>query len=73
MKQPTSFVFVNGLYAPQLSVIRSASLCVVSLEDASRGEFRELVLAQLGQSSRIINDGLNALNTAFAAIGVLFR
>jgi Fe-S cluster assembly protein SufD len=66
-------VFVNGLYAPQLSVIRSASLSVVSLEDASRGEFRELVLAQLGQSSRYINDGLNALNTAFAAVGVFVQ
>ncbi|HEV7333744.1 MAG TPA: Fe-S cluster assembly protein SufD [Flavisolibacter sp.] len=63
-------VFVNGLYASQLSTIRSADLTVMTLEDASKGEFRELVLQHLGQSGKYINDGLNALNTAFAAEGI---
>jgi Fe-S cluster assembly protein SufD len=63
-------VFVNGLYAPQLSTIRSSDLTVLSLEEATRGEHRDLVLQHLGQSSKYINDGLNALNTAFAAEGV---
>lgn len=63
-------VFVNGLYAPQLSTIRSADLTVLTLEEATRGEYRELVLQHLGHSNKYINDGLNALNTAFAAEGI---
>jgi Fe-S cluster assembly protein SufD len=63
-------VFVNGLYAPQLSTIRSASLSVLSLDEATRGEYKDLVLQHLGQSNKYINDGLNALNTAFAAVGI---
>jgi Fe-S cluster assembly protein SufD len=63
-------VFVNGLYSPSLSTIRSADLTVLSLEEATRGEYRDLVLQHLGQSSKYIKDGLNALNTAFAAEGV---
>jgi Fe-S cluster assembly protein SufD len=63
-------VFVNGLYSSQLSTIRSADLTVLSLEEATKGEYRDLVLQHLGQSSKYINDGLNALNTAFAAEGI---
>ncbi len=66
-------VFINGLYAPQFSTIRSASLTVLSLEEAGRGEYRDLVLQHLGQSSKYINDGLNALNTAFAAVGIFLH
>lgn len=69
-KEANELVFVNGLYAPQLSTIRSASLTVLSLDEASRGEYKDLVLQHLGQSSKYINDGLNALNTAFAAVGI---
>jgi Fe-S cluster assembly protein SufD len=63
-------VFVNGMYTPQLSTIRSADLTVLTLEEASKGEYHELVLQHLGHSSKYINDGLNALNTAFAAEGI---
>ncbi|HEY1021239.1 MAG TPA: SufD family Fe-S cluster assembly protein, partial [Flavisolibacter sp.] len=69
-EEANELVFVNGLYTPQLSTIRSADLTVLTLEEASRGEYHELVLQHLGHSSKYINDGLNALNTAFAAEGI---
>jgi Fe-S cluster assembly protein SufD len=71
--EANEIVFVNGLYAPQLSTIRSSSLSILSLDDATRGEYKELVLQHLGQSSKYINDGLNALNTAFAAVGIFLH
>ncbi|WP_121356137.1 Fe-S cluster assembly protein SufD [Flavisolibacter nicotianae] len=71
--EANELVFINGLYAPSLSTLRSSSLTVLSLEEATKGEFRDTVLQQLGQSSRYIKDGLNALNTAFAAEGVFIH
>lgn len=66
-------VFVNGLYSKELSTIRSAGLTVLSLEEATKNEYREIVLQHLGHSGKYINDGLNALNTAFAAEGVFIH
>ena len=66
-------VFVNGLYSDQLSTIRSENLTVISLEKATKNEYRELVLQHLGHSGKYIKDGLNALNTAFAAEGVFIH
>ena len=63
-------VFVNGLYSQNLSTVRSENLTVVSLEEAASNEYREIVMQHLGHSSKYINDGLNALNTAFAAEGI---
>jgi Fe-S cluster assembly protein SufD len=73
MPEANEIVFVNGLYAPQLSTILSSSLSILSLDDATRGEYKELVLQHLGQSSKYINDGLDALNTAFAAVGIFLH
>lgn len=69
-EEANELVFINGLYAPQLSTVRSASLTVLSLDDATKGEYKDIVLQHLGQSGKYINDGLNALNTAFAAVGI---
>ena len=69
-EEANELVFVNGLYTPQLSTLRSADLTVLSLEEAARGNYKDLVLQHLGQSGKYINDGLNALNTAFAAVGI---
>lgn len=66
-------VFVNGLYSSGLSTIRSENLTVISLEEATKNEYRELVLQHLGHSSKYIKDGLNALNTAFAAEGIFIH
>lgn len=63
-------VFINGLYSQKLSIIRSENLTVISLEEATKNEYREIVLQHLGHSSKYINDGLNAMNTAFAAEGI---
>lgn len=72
-EEANELVFVNGLYSSQLSTIRSENLTVISLEEATKNEYRELVLQHLGHSSKYIKDGLNALNTAFAAEGVFIH
>jgi Fe-S cluster assembly protein SufD len=66
-------VFVNGLFVASLSTIRSKALQVQSLEEATKGDFRESVLQHLGHSSKYIKDGIHALNTAFVAEGVFLH
>jgi Fe-S cluster assembly protein SufD len=66
-------VFVNGIYAAQLSVIRSSSLVVLPLEEAAKNEFRDVVLKHLGHSGNYQKDGINALNTAFVHGGVFIH
>jgi len=66
-------VFINGLYSNELSTIRSENLTVISLAEATKNVYREIVLQHLGHSSRYIKDGLNALNTAFAAEGIFIH
>jgi Fe-S cluster assembly protein SufD len=72
-EEANELVFVNGLYFAQLSTIRSENLTVISLEEATKSQYREIVLQHLGHSSKYIKDGLNALNTAFAAEGVFIH
>lgn len=72
-EEANEMVFVNGLYSENLSTIRSANLTVISLERATKNEYRDIVLQHLGHSSKYIRDGLNALNTAFAAEGVFIH
>ena len=63
-------VFVNGIFVASLSTIRSKALLIQSLDEATKGEHKSLVLEQLGHSSKYIKDGIHALNTAFVAEGV---
>ncbi|HWJ27506.1 MAG TPA: hypothetical protein VNS32_13255, partial [Flavisolibacter sp.] len=56
-EEANELVFVNGLYSDDLSTIRSENLTVISLEEATRNEYRELVLQHLGHSSKYIKDG----------------
>ena len=72
-EEANELVFINGLYSNELSTIRSENLTVISLEEATKNEYREIVLQHLGHSSKYIKDGLNALNTAFAAEGVFIH
>lgn len=72
-EEANELVFVNGLYSPFLSTVRSSALTVLTLEEATKGEHRDLVLKHLGHSSKYMADGLNALNTAFAAEGVFIH
>ncbi len=66
-------VFVNGAYSSDLSSVRSASIEVMPLEDASKNQFSEIVSKHLGHSSQYIKDGILALNTAFAKEGIFIN
>src|SRR5689334_16739475 len=46
--QANELVFVNGHYSRELSNIRSNNLTVLSLEEATKNEYREIVLQHLG-------------------------
>lgn len=72
-EEANELVFVNGLYSTELSTIRSENLTVISLEEATKNEYRDIVLQHLGHSGKYIKDGLNALSTAFAAEGVFIH
>jgi Fe-S cluster assembly protein SufD len=72
-EEANELVFVNGLYSSALSVIRSAELIVLPLEEASRNEYSEIVSKHLGHSSQYIKDGIHALNTAFVHGGVFIH
>jgi Fe-S cluster assembly protein SufD len=66
-------VFINGLYSPTLSTIRSASLVVMPLEEAVHSGHQAFVMKHLGHSSQYIKDGIHAMNTAFAQEGVFIQ
>jgi Fe-S cluster assembly protein SufD len=65
--------FVNGIYSPELSVVRSPELQVQTLEKAAAGEHAAWIKAQLGHSASYLKDGINALNTAFAHGGAFLK
>lgn len=65
-EQANELVFVNGVFSLPLSVIRSAELVVLPLEEAAKNEFKEIVSKHFGHSSNYSKDGINALNTALA-------
>jgi Fe-S cluster assembly protein SufD len=72
-EEANELVFVNGLYAPSLSTIRSGSLDIMSLEKASANEYRDIVAANLGHSSNYMKDGIHAMNTAFVQEGIFIH
>lgn len=71
-EQANELVFVNGRFIPGLSAIRSAEsqLVILTLEDALKGKYQELVKTHLGQSSAYLKDGIHALNTSFIQDGL---
>ena len=69
-EEANELVFINGIFAQSLSNIRSSHLLVKKLEEAVKGEHKELVLQHLGHSNKYIKDGIHALNTAFVAEGI---
>ena len=72
-EQANELVFVNGVFSLPLSVIRSAELVVLPLEEAAKNEFKEIVSKHFGHSSNYLKDGINALNTAFANGGIFLH
>ena len=69
----SEIVFINGIYSAELSNVRSAALVILPLEDAANNEFKEIVRHNLGHSSKYINDGIHALNTAFLQEGIFIH
>lgn len=70
-----AIVFINGVYNSSLSSIAEAeeTLVVKSLATAAEDEDAEFVNTNLGHSQRYHQDGINALNAAFAAGGVYIK
>ena len=65
-------VFINGKYVSELSIIRSSETActIMSLEDAIKSNYKDLVNEHLGKSSLVVKDGIHALNTSFIQEGV---
>jgi Fe-S cluster assembly protein SufD len=65
-------VFVNGIYHPELSSIRSSEdeLVVLSLSEAIKGEYKKIIDENIGHSASYHPDGINALNNTFAYEGL---
>jgi Fe-S cluster assembly protein SufD len=63
-------VFVNGIFASELSNIRSAGITVQPLEEAASNQYADIVSGHFNHSSKYLKDGINALNTAFIDGGV---
>jgi Fe-S cluster assembly protein SufD len=72
-EQATELVFVNGIYSPSLSTIRSKQFVILPLEEAVKSEHKEIIAKHLGHSSKYQKDGINALNTAFIKEGVFIH
>jgi Fe-S cluster assembly protein SufD len=70
-----AIVFINGVYNSSLSSIAETNetLVVKSLATAAEDEDAEFVKTNLGHSQRYHQDGINALNAAFAAGGVYIK
>lgn len=71
-EQANEIVFINGRFNAALSNIRSSAqqLLVLTLEEAAKGNHRELIRKHLGESSKYIKDGIHALNTSLIQDGV---
>jgi len=63
-------VFVNGKYSAGLSVLKSASLTLLTLGEAAVTH-SDFVAAHFNHSSHYLRDGINALNTALTE-GAIF-
>jgi Fe-S cluster assembly protein SufD len=72
-EQANELVFVNGIFSFPLSVIPSAELIVLPLQEASSNEYKDIVVKHLGHSSNYLKDGINALNTAFVQDGIFIH
>jgi len=64
-EKASELFFINGLFSFPFSVIRSETLLVLPLEEAAQNEYRDIVSKHFGDSGKYLNDGINALNTAF--------
>jgi len=71
--QATTIFFINGIYAPALSMVNHAQdeLVVLPLSVAAAStEYADKVKSTLGQSTPYHPDGIHALNAAFSSKGI---
>jgi Fe-S cluster assembly protein SufD len=71
-EQANELVFVNGIYQAHLSTIRSTEeeLVILPLSEAVKGEYKAVIDNNIGHSANYHEDGINALNNAFAYEGL---
>jgi Fe-S cluster assembly protein SufD len=62
--------FVNGVFIKEISSFNEDALVVLSLNKATETEYKKYVEKHLGNSSKYMKDGMNALNTAFVTNGL---
>ena len=72
-EEANTLFFINGVFSPEHSVVRSRHLTVLPLEEAAQNQFSGLVARHLGHSGQYLKDGINALNTAFVHGGVFIQ
>jgi Fe-S cluster assembly protein SufD len=72
-EEANSLFFINGLFSPERSLIRSPQLIVFPLEQAATNEYKDIVSKYLGDSGLYLKDGINALNTAFVHGGAFIH
>jgi Fe-S cluster assembly protein SufD len=72
-EKSNKIVFLNGIFQQALSKINDNMLVVESLEVASNNENKSFVESHLGCSQPYHQDGINALNAAFANGGVFIK
>lgn len=70
LKDADHLVFINGVYSEENSDIKSYDeIEISSLEDATMGEHRDLVMKHFGKSSEFNKDGIDALNMSLMESG----
>lgn len=67
-------VFINGIFSPALSTIRTEEINVYTLEQASQhSDYASIIEEHLGHSRNYHKDGINALNTTIAGDGIFIQ
>jgi Fe-S cluster assembly protein SufD len=72
-EKASELFFINGLFSFNLSVVRSETLVVLPLEEASKNEYSDIVSKDFGDSGNYLKDGINALNTALVQDAVFIH
>ncbi|RYZ56028.1 MAG: Fe-S cluster assembly protein SufD [Sphingobacteriales bacterium] len=63
--------FVNGRFDPEQSTVKSKGLRVLTFMQAAENGYGDFMQKHYNHSGSYLRDGLSALNTAFAADGIL--
>lgn len=71
--QGNELFFINGIFATELSTIRSEELVIKPLAAAAEGAEKEFVARAFGSSAEYLNDGINALSTALVHGGLFLQ